>query len=207
MELGKKNCQALFHLRQAAPFPGADLLPSCSMTKNEAVALDQIQSRIFVLRGHRVLLDMDLAAFYGVPTKSLNRALKRNANRFPDDFCFQLTIEEVTNLRYQIGTSSLSHGGHRYRPFAFTEHGALMAANVLNSPHAVQMSLVVVRAFFALRRMILDHKALSSKLAELDARIGVHDEQLVEIVEAIRYLTSPEGPEHGRKIGFNPENQ
>ena len=82
-----------------------------------------------------------------------------------------------------------------------------MAANVLNSPPAVQMSTVVVRAFFALRRMILDHTALSSKLAELDARIGAHDEQLVELIEAIRYLTSPEGPEHGRKIGFNPANQ
>jgi hypothetical protein len=176
------------------------------MTKNEAIALDQVQSRIFVLRGHRVLLDTDLAAFYGVPTKSLNRALNRNANRFPGDFCFRLTSEEVTNLKYQFGTSSLGHGDRRKLPFAFTEHGALMAATVLNSPYAVQMSIVVVRAFFALRRMILDHKALSSKLAELDVRIGAHDERLVEIVEAIRRLAAPDGPIHGRKIGFNPEN-
>src|ERR1700722_15973877 len=176
------------------------------MTKNEAIALDQIQSRILVLRPHRVLLDTALAAFYGVPTKSLNQALKRNAGRFPDDFCFRLTSEEVAILRSQIVTSSSGHGGHRYRPFAFTEHGALMAANVLNSAHAVQMSIVVVRAFFALRRMIMDHKALASKLAELDARIGAHDERLVEIVEAIRRLTTPDGPIHGRKIGFNPGN-
>jgi hypothetical protein len=177
------------------------------MTKNEAIALDQVQSRIFVLRGHRVLLDTDLAAFYGVPTKSLNRALNRNANRFPDDFCFRLTNEEVTILRYQFGTSNGGRGGRRYLPFAFTEHGALMAANVLNSSHAVQMSIVVVRAFFALRRMILDHNALASKLTELDARVGAHDERLAEIIEAIRRLTTPDGPVHGRKIGFNPGNR
>jgi hypothetical protein len=101
-------------------------------------------------------------------------------------------------------TSSSGHGGQRYNPFAFTEHGALMAAIVLNSPHAVQTSIVIVLAFFALRRMILDHKALSSKLEELDARVGAHDERLVEIIEAIRQLTAPEGPVHGRKMGFNP---
>jgi hypothetical protein len=174
------------------------------MTKIEAIALDHIQERILILRSHRVLLDSDLAAFYGVSTKSLNQALKRNADRFPSDFCFQLTSKEVTVLRSQFVTSSSGHGGHRYLPFAFTEHGALMAANVLNSAHAVQMSIVIVRAFFALRRTILDHKALSSKLAELDARIGAHDEQLAEIVEAIRYLTAPPKPEHDRRIGFNP---
>ena len=162
--------------------------------------------RIVVLRGHRVLLDSDLAHFYGVPTKRFNEAVKRNAARFPSDFSFQITGEEVANLRSQFATSSLGHGGHRYRPFAFTEHGALMAANVLNSPHAIQMSIVVVRAFFALRRTILDHKALSSSLAELDARVGAHDEQLAEIVEAIRRLTAPDGPEHGRKIGFTAGN-
>jgi hypothetical protein len=176
------------------------------MTKNEAIALNQVQSRIFVLRGHRVLLDSDLARFYGVPTHRFNEAIKRNVDRFPVDFRFQLTHEELTPLISQIAISKPGRGGARKLPWAFTEHGALMAANVLNSPYAVQMSIVVVRAFFALRRMILDHKALSSKLAELDDRIGAHDEQLAEIVEAIRYLTSPEVPEHGRKIGFNPAN-
>jgi hypothetical protein len=174
------------------------------MTKNGILAIDQIQQRILILRGHRVVLDEDLAAFYGVPTKSLNQATKRNLDRFPIEFRFQLTREEVTNLKSQFVTSSLSHGGRRKLPFAFTEHGALMAANVLNSPHAVQMSIVVVRAFFALRRMILDHKTLSLKLAELDDRVGAHDEQLAGIIEAIRRLTAPEGPVHGRKIGFNP---
>ena len=111
-----------------------------------------IQARILVLRERRVLLDKDLASFYGVSTKSLNQAVKRNADRFPTDFCFRLANEEVANLRSQFVTSSSGHGGLRYQPLAFTEHGALMAANVLNSPHAVQMSIVVVRAFFALRQ-------------------------------------------------------
>jgi hypothetical protein len=173
------------------------------MPKNEAVALDQIQSRIFVLRGHRVLLDAHLASFYGVPTKRFNEAIKRNADRFPTDFRFQITHQEFACLRSQFATSNMGRGGHGYRPFAFTEHGALMVANVLNSPDAIRMSIVVVRAFFALRRMILDHKALSAKLAELDNRIGAHDEQLAEIVEAIRRLTAPDGPAHGRKIGFS----
>lgn len=176
------------------------------MQKDAIIAPDQIQTRILVLRSQRVLLDSDLARYYGVPTKRFNEAVKRNADRFPTDFCFQVTHQELTSLRSQFATSNIGRGGHRYRPFAFTEHGALMAANVLNSRHAVQMSIVVVRAFFALRRMILDHKALSSKLAELDARIGAHDEQLVEIVEAIRRLTAPDGPMHDRKIGFNPGN-
>jgi hypothetical protein len=134
----------------------------------------------------------------------MNEAVKRNANRFPDDFRFQLLPEELNHLISQFAISSSGHGGTRKLPWAFTEHGALMAANVLNSPHAVQMSIVVVRAFFALRRMILDHKALSSKLAELDDRIGAHDEQLAGIVDAIRLLTAPDGPTHGRTIGFNP---
>jgi hypothetical protein len=173
---------------------------------NDAVPIDQIQTRIIVLRGHRILLDADLAAFYGVSTRVLNQAVRRNADRFPSDFRFQLTDEEVANLKSQFVTSSLGHGGRRKLPFAFTEHGALMAATVVNSSRAVQMSLVVMRAFVALRRLILDHKALASKLEELDARVGAHDEQLAAIIEAIRQLAAPGGPAHGRKIGFIPDN-
>ncbi len=173
---------------------------------HDAVPIDQIQTRIVVLRGHRVLLDVDLAAFYGATTKALNQAVKRNADRFPSDFRFQLTFEEVANLRSQFVTSSLGYGGRRYPPFAFTEHGALMAATVVNSPRAVQMSLVVMRAFVALRRLIMDQKALAGKLAELDARVGAHDKQLAAIVEAIRQLAAPSGPAHRRKTGFIPDN-
>jgi hypothetical protein len=173
------------------------------MTKAQAIALDQIQSRILVVRGQRVLLDSDLSRFYGVPTHRFNEAMKRNVDRFPDDFRFKLTHQELSSMSSQFAMTSARRPA-AYLPWAFTEHGALMAANVLNSPHAVQMSIVVVRAFFALRRMILDHKVLSSKLAELDARVGAHDERLSEIIEAIRQLTAPGGPEHSRKIGFNP---
>ena len=172
------------------------------MSDSKVIPLDQIQSKILVFRGQRVLLDADLAAFYGVPTKAFNQAVKRNKERFPDDFRFQLTLEEVVSLRSQTVTSNEGRGGRRYRPFAFTDYGALMAANVLNSPRAVQMSLVVIRAFVAMRRMVLDQKTLAAKLEELDARVGAHDAQLAAIIDAIRELTMPPGPTHGRKIGF-----
>jgi hypothetical protein len=178
-------------------------LRASPMPEIETIPLDQIQGRIFVLRGHRVLLDSDLASFYGVPTKALNQAVTRNEERFPGDFRLKITNQDVARLRSQIVTSKRGRGGRRYQPFAFTEHGALMAATVLNSPRAVQMSLVVIRAFVALRKMVLDQKALVEKLTELDARVGAHDEQLAEIIEAIRQLAAPAEPEHDRKIGFH----
>jgi|ERR1039458_6215152 hypothetical protein len=174
---------------------------------DEIIPADQIQNRILVLRGHRVLLDEDLAAFYGVPTKALNQAVKRNENRFPSDFRFQLTHEEVGRLKSQFVTSNVGRGGRRKLPSAYTEHGALMAATVLNSARAVQMSLIVIRAFVALRRMVLDQKALTEKVEELDARMGAHDEQLGQIIEAIRQIIAPPGPEHDRKIGFHTGNR
>ncbi|MGD1030478.1 MAG: ORF6N domain-containing protein [Opitutaceae bacterium] len=173
------------------------------MEKTEIVPLDRIQSRILIFRSNRVLLDEDLAIFYGTTTKALNQAVKRNQNRFPSDFCFRLTHDEVTNLKSQFVTSSGAHGGRRKLPSVFTEHGALMAATVLNIPRAVQMSLVVIRAFVELRRMVSDQKALAEKLIELDERVGAHDEQLAEIIEAIRQLAAAPGPEHDRKIGFH----
>jgi hypothetical protein len=186
------------------------------------IPAERIQSRILVLRDQRVLLDRDLAALYGVPTFRLNEAVKRNANRFPEDFRFQLTREEFARLRSQFAISktkpagkqedavnssqsamsSSRHRGAAYLPWAFTEHGALMAANVLNSPEAVAMSVQVVRAFVRLRQMLVNHKALAAKLAELDARVGAHDEQLATLVEAIRQLAAPP-PAHGREMGFH----
>jgi hypothetical protein len=174
---------------------------------DQIVPLNQIQARIIILRGHRVLLDRDLALFYGVPTKVLNQAVWRNEDRFPADFRFMLTNKEVTILRSQIVTSKRGHGGLRYRPSAFTEHGILMAATVLNSPRAVQMSIAIVRVFAALRRMVTAQKELAEKLAELDARVGAHDEQLAEIVGAIRQLLTPPESEHNRKIGFHQGNR
>jgi hypothetical protein len=177
------------------------------MTKPAVLSIDHIQDRILTLRGHRVLIDEDLAAFYGVKTKVLNQAVKRNENRFPSDFRFHLHKQEFMNLKSQFVTSSGEYGGRRKLPFAFTEHGALMAATVLNSHRAVQMSRVIIRAFVALRRMVLDQKDLAAKLAELDARVGAHDEQLGEIIEAIRQIITPPGLEHGRKIGFHLGNR
>jgi hypothetical protein len=167
-------------------------------------SVEHIQSRILVLRGLRVLLDVDLAILYGVSPKRLLEQVRRNKDRFPEDFCFQLARQEHANLRSHFATSSSTHGGRRHLPFAFTEHGALMAANVLRSPRATQMSVVIVRAFVRLRQLLIDHKALAARLSELDARVGAHDEQISALVEAIRQLTTPDTPTHGRRIGFVP---
>jgi len=165
------------------------------------VPLDEIQSRILVVRGFRVILDSELARLYGATTKRLNEQVRRNPKRFPSDFCFQLTSQEVANLRSQIATSS--YGGRRYSPFVFTEHGAVQAANVLNSMPAVEMSVHVVRAFVRLRELVATHKAFAAKLAELEHRLGDHDEQIGAIIDAIRELTTPSDLGHDRKIGFH----
>jgi hypothetical protein len=171
--------------------------------------LDRIQQRIFVLRGVRVMLDVDLAALYGVPTKRLNEQVKRNARRFPEDFMFRLTRDETTAMwrsRSQIAT--LNRGQNiKHLPLAFTEHGAVQAANVLNSETAIEMGVQVVRAFNLLRRMFADHRALASKLAELERRIGGHDGQLAAVVEAIRRLAVGEMARSRRKIGFHQGNR
>jgi hypothetical protein len=177
------------------------------MSETKIIPVDEIRSRILVVRGCRVPLDSDLASFYGIPTHRFNKAVKRNASRFPTDFMFQINREELVHLISQYAISSTGHGGRRKLPYAFTEHGSIMAAMVLNSPRAVQMSLYVIRAFVALRQIVQDQKALSAKLAELDQRVGAHDEQLVEIIEAIRQLAAPPGVEHDRKIGFHPGNR
>jgi hypothetical protein len=194
--------------RQEKSAPGLipHLLLSLPMPGPAFFATDQIQSRIIVLRGQRVLLDAELARIYGVSTSRFNEAIKRNKDRFPGDFRIQLNHEELKDLISQFAISSANRGGTRKMPWAFTEHGALMAATVLNSPRAVQMSLVVIRAFVAFRRVVLDQKALSEKLAELDAQVGIHDQQLAEIIEAIRQLAASPEPDHGRKIGFHSQD-
>ena len=171
--------------------------------------LEQVRSRIMLVRGQKVILDSDLAELYEVETKALNRAVKRNADRFPEDFTFQLTAEEAGNLRCQFGTSNLtsqnvisSHGGRRHLPHAFTEHGAIMAATVLNSRRAVQMSVFVVRAFIQLRAMLTEHRELAAKVAALERRLTTHDHQVIAIIQAIKRLT--ESPaQRKRKIGFD----
>lgn len=166
------------------------------------IAVEQIESRIFLIRGYKVMLDSDLAELYGVSTKRLNEQVKRNRERFPADFMFQLTPEESEGLRSQIATSKYGRGGRRYRPYAFTEHGAVMAATVLNSERAIQVSVYVVRAFLKLREMVGNNKELASKLAELEQRIEGQDDEITTLFEAIRQLMeAPETP--SKRIGFH----
>jgi hypothetical protein len=170
--------------------------------KATAVLVARIEDMIFLIRGQRVMLDWDLARVYGVTTKRLKEQFRRNAKRFPVDFAFQLTNQELINLRSQFATSSL-HGGHRYPPIAFTEHGALMLASVLNSPIAVEASVRVVRAFILMREQMAAHKELAGKLADLEQRVGGHDAAIQDLFEAIRQLVEPPLPEDRRKIGFH----
>src|SRR5579864_2680572 len=171
------------------------------MAKTAIVVATKVDSKIFVLRGQRVILDRDLAELYGVEVRHLNQQAKRNARRFPPAFRFQLSAHELKLLRSQNVISSEGHGGARYLPYAFTEHGAIMAATVLNSERAVEMSVFVVRAFVRLREMLATNQQLASKIDELEQRLDTHDASIQELIEAIRELMAPE-PGTGRKIGF-----
>jgi hypothetical protein len=180
----------------------AELTETKATTKptGAALALSAIGSRILIIRGHRVMIDADLAEMYDVPTKALNQAVKRNADRFPDDFAFRLTpgekMELVTNCdRFE----RLKHSSAL--PLAFLEHGAVMAASVLNSARAIEVSIVVVRAFVALRRAVASHSVMSRRLDELERKHAVHDDRFKVVFEAIRELMEP--PKKARrKIGF-----
>jgi len=180
--------------------PGAILFLS-PMPKRQSQLTISVESRILILRHQRVILDSELAELYGVTAKQLNQQVKRNRDRFPTDFVFQLTAKEDRILRSQIVTSSNKHGGRRYPPYAFTEHGAIMAATVLNSKQAIEMSVFVVRAFVRMREMVAKNRQLAAKINELDRRLETHDTAIQEIIEAIKELMVPEGPSK-RKIGF-----
>jgi hypothetical protein len=169
--------------------------------KTKSAPIKRIEEMIYLIRGQRVMLDFDLARVYSVTTKRLKEQFRRNVGRFPNDFAFQLTNQELANLRSQIATSSL-HGGHRYLPTAFTEHGALMLASILNSPVAIEASVRVVRAFVLMREQMAAHKELAGKLADLEQRIGGHDAAIQDLFEAIRQLVEPPLPENRREIGF-----
>jgi hypothetical protein len=182
---------------------------------------------IFSIRGHRVVLDADLARLYGITTKALNQAVKRNPNRFPDDFAFQLEPVEFAALRSQsaisrsqdaeysmqklnrsqIVTSSPKHRGTSLGAWAFTEHGALMAANVLRSEHAVQMSVFVVRAFIRLREHAAANTAVMARLAEIDKTLLQHDAALRDLYRKILPLLQPPADPPKRRIGFHAEDQ
>jgi hypothetical protein len=163
----------------------------------------RILNIIMVIRGKKVILDSDLAELYGVETRRLNEQVRRNIDKFPEDFTFQLTKEEFANLKSQIATSRSGWGGRRKPPLVFTEHGALQAANVLNSTQANKMSVYIVRAFIRLREIAMTNEKLARKVAQLEKRVSDHDEILIELVREIRQLIEAPKPK-GRKrsIGF-----
>ena len=169
--------------------------------KQALIPVERIARTIVRLRGQNVMRDVDLAALYEVSTKRLNEQVKRNRRRFPRDFMFQLTQAEYADLRSQIATSSpAAHGGRRYLPYVFTEHGAIMAASVLNSPRAVQMSILVVRAFVGFRKMFQSNGELTRKLDQLERK---YDAQFEVVFEAIREIVAPPTPSR-KRIGFRP---
>jgi len=173
------------------------------MAKGAAlIKVGKIQQRILLIRGVKVMIDADLAEAYGVPTRRLNEQVRRNRGRFPDDFMFQLTPQEKAEV-----VANCDHleklKFSKAMPLAFTEHGAIMAASVLNSPKAVEVSVFVVRAFVQLRETISGHKELSRKIAQIERELGDHDEQILVLVEAIKQLMDPKPPPKTRRIGFN----
>lgn len=166
------------------------------------IPLERIQHAIFLLRGEKVMLDSDLAGLYGVTTGNLNKAVKRNFRRFPSDFMFQLTLEELEGLLFQPGRSK-GRGGSRHRPYAFTEQGVAMLSSVLRSERAVQVNIAVMRAFVQLRQVLASHEELAQKLTDLERRIENHDSAIHSLFEAIRQLMAPPPPPQHPEIGFH----
>ncbi len=174
-------------------------------TDNAVLLVKDIRSLIHFIRGQRVILDAELAKLYGVSTLRFNQAVKRNLNRFPADFLFQLNQSEWAALISQIVISKTGRGGRRFFPYAFTEHGALMAANILRSPRAVAMSVYVIRAFVKMREDQAANAAILKRLAEIDQTLLVHDTALRDIYEKLRPLLAPLPDPPQRKIGFREE--
>ena len=170
-----------------------------------SISTDLIERKIYLIRGQKVMIDSDLAALYEVPTKSLNLGVRRNKVRFPEDFMFQLTTEEADGLRFQIETSSSgTHGGRRYLPYAFTQEGVAMLSSVLRSNRAIQVNIAIMRTFVRLREVMASHKELAEKIESLERMYGRHDQEIQVIFEAIKKLVqAPEVQPPRRRIGFN----
>jgi hypothetical protein len=190
-----------YRLKGSADIPVIRSEREIKMNSKITVLSKRVESKIVMLRGKKVILDSDLAELYGVAVKRLNEQVKRNADRFPADFLFRLTLVERRVLRSQFATSKTGRGGRRYQPFAFSEHGAIMAASVLNSKRAVEMSIFVVRAFVRLRAALATNQKILVKLKDLEERVENHDADIDEILIAIRDLMTPPLPT-GRQIGF-----
>jgi hypothetical protein len=167
----------------------------------ELVPVEQIARIILFLRGEKVLLDSDLARLYGVTTGNLNKAVSRNRARFPDDFMFRLSPNEVQSLIFQFGRSK-GRGGRRHAPFAFTEQGVAMLSSVLKSERAVKVNIAIMRAFVKLRETLDTNKELARKFAQLEKHVGKHDQEIAAIIDAIRQLMAPPAKPR-REIGFH----
>lgn len=165
---------------------------------------ERIEHRIFVIRGQKVMLDRDLAELYGILTKNLNKAVSRNMDRFPADFMFRLTKDELRNLKFHFGTSSW--GGSRKMPRAFTEHGILMLSSVLKSKRAIQVNIAIMRAFVRLKQVLATHKEFANKLKKLEEKVGKHNKLIIEIFEIIKQLTQPAKSKPKPQIGFRPDS-
>ncbi len=182
----------------------------------ELVTLDVIENKIHVIRGKKVMLDRDLAALYEVETKVLNQAVKRNLNRFPEDFMFQLTPEEAEALRSQFVTSNNGRGGRRYYPFAFTENGVAMLSTVLSSERAIQINIQIMRAFIRMKNLVADNTDLRKAIEHIERRLDVHDQQIKIAFAALKSILQPEpqpdalpqilpkeySPDKGKRMGF-----
>jgi ORF6N domain len=178
-------------------------------TAFDPLSIDEVAQRICLIRGQRVVLDTDLAAFYGETTKRFNQQVNRNRERFPTDFMFQLNDEEFASLRLQSATLKTGRGRHRkYLPYAFTEHGAIMAATLLNSPRATALSIYVVRAFVELRGWLSANKSLASQVHALERKVSVHERSIAELADSMAELLATPAPPPKRPIGFiTPEEK
>ena len=173
-------------------------------TDNPIIPAGKIEQRILMIRGEKVIIDADLAKFYGVPTKRLNEQVKRNKERFPEDFMFQLNADEKSEVVAKCDhLEKLKFS--KALPYAFTEHGAIMAASVLNSPQATEVSIFIVRSFVKLRLAITEHKELTRKISQIERHLTGHDEQIEAIVKTIKQLIQPSSVPKKRRIGFDTE--
>ena len=179
-------------------------MPKQSSKSSDIIARENIEGKIFFLRGKKIMFDRDLARLYGVETKVLNQAVKRNIKRFPEDFMFQLTNREFTNWKSQIVTSNNDKMGLRKRSYAFTEQGVAMLSTVLNSERAIQVNIQIMRAFTKLRELMISHKDLAHKIEIMERKFKEHDENFKIVFKTIRQLLTPPPAKPKQKIGFHP---
>lgn len=173
-----------------------------ALTAEAVISIELVERRIYLIRGQKVMLDADLSELYQVPTKRLNEAVKRNFSRFPEDFMFQLDADVAENLKSQIATSSFGHGGRRKLPHAFTEHGVAMLSSVMNSDRAVQMNILIIRAFIKMRDLLATHKDLATRMEKLESTQKHHGSAIAVVVDEIKKLKAAPVNPSKRRIGF-----